>query len=87
MTAVTVDQTTIEKLRAPGGPVQVRDEQGVVVGEFRPADTPHTSGDLNAEGPPARPKAFEEMIERMRRSVVSPAAFPIRRDDLHDRRL
>jgi hypothetical protein len=87
MTAVTVDQKTVEKLQAPGGPVQVRDERGVVVGEFRPTQAAFSPHGAAPDPPPARPKAFDEMIERMRRSAVSPAAFPIRREDLYDRRL
>jgi len=38
-------------------------------------------------GDPAAARAdFEQMIERMKHSNVSAAAFPISRDDLHERR-
>ena len=36
-------------------------------------------------GPRQTREALDEMIARMKQSVVSPAAFPITRDELHER--
>jgi hypothetical protein len=37
MTVITIDQSVGEKLRNANGPVQFRDDRGVIAGEFRPA--------------------------------------------------
>jgi hypothetical protein len=36
MTRVVLDQTTLAKLRDPNGFIEVRDEQGQIVGYFHP---------------------------------------------------
>ncbi|MBA3315296.1 MAG: hypothetical protein M3552_10590 [Planctomycetota bacterium] len=37
MTVITIDRSTGDKLRGVNEPVQLRDERGEVLGEFRPA--------------------------------------------------
>jgi hypothetical protein len=38
------------------------------------------------EDPADRQAALQQMIERMKQSSVSPAAFPVSREELHERR-
>lgn len=39
MTTVTIDRSTGDKLRGITGPVELRDERGTLLGEFRPVRT------------------------------------------------
>jgi len=65
MTQVTIDQATSEKLCAAKDVVRVVDEQGRVVGTFKPADVP-----------PYDPSLIPPMsIEELRRREQEPGGY------------
>lgn len=88
MTTITIDRSAGEKLRGLTEPVRVCDEQGVLLGEFRPTGVGIEPPDLEEPGVGGsgeRAAVLRGLIERMRRAAVSPAGFPITRDELHER--
>jgi hypothetical protein len=56
MSSVTLDETAVGKLKGLAEPVQVRDEEGKVIGFFRPAPRVYKKGEI--------PEITEEEWER-----------------------
>ena len=71
MTVITIDRSTGEKLRDVRGPVQLRDERGVVLGEFRP--TARASGTFES------PLSEDEIRRREQETEVFGTSEVLRR--------
>ena len=70
MTVITIDRSTVEKLRNLDGPAQLRDERGVVLGEFRPS--------IHRDARPESPLTEEEIRRREREAEVFTTAEVLR---------
>lgn len=73
MTQITLDEATLERIRAAGGFAQVRDAQGRYVAEIRAYENPISLKDLD-------PGVTDEELRRRERAGGGRPLFDILRD-------
>jgi len=72
MSTLVFDQATINKFKTVVGSTEIRDEQGTLVGFFRPAITPETVDQYEC------PLSEEELLRRSREGGGRPLADILR---------